>query len=163
MGPKLAFAVFVVAVVVGMAAYVGTVPATPPTAVTPTIFGIGKLGAVATSGKIGAWSAKINTRGASDLYVLSNTIAPGGSFGWHSHPGPSFVIVQSGTATFYLGADPACRAHTVQAGSTFVDKGLQTHIVRNEGTVNLVTVVVSFVPRGAMRRIDKAAPGNCPF
>ena len=44
-----------------------------------------------------------------------------------------------------------------------MDKGLAVHIVRNEGIVNLVTVVVSFVPRGAERRIDEAAPGTCPF
>ena len=35
------------------------------------------------------WQARINTKGASDLYVLQNTIAPGGTFGWHSHPGPA--------------------------------------------------------------------------
>jgi quercetin dioxygenase-like cupin family protein len=97
------------------------------------------------------------------MHVLSNTIAPGGSFGWHSHPGPSFVIINSGTATVYLGADPKCRAHTFRAGSGFVDKGRAVHIVRNEGTVDLVTVVVSFVPTGATRRIDQADPGTCPF
>jgi hypothetical protein len=44
-----------------------------------------------------------------------------------------------------------------------VDKGKARHIVRNEGTVSLVTVVVSFVPAGAARRIDEADPGTCPF
>jgi hypothetical protein len=33
------------------------------------------------------------TKGASDLHMLQNTIAPGGTFGWRSHPGPSLVIV----------------------------------------------------------------------
>ena len=28
---------------------------------------------------------------------------------------------------------------------------------------DLVTVVVSFVPKGAVRRIDARDPGNCPF
>ena len=67
------------------------------------------------------WRAHIKTRGASDLHVLQNTIAPGGSFGWHSHPGPSFVIVKSGTATFYEADDPDCAPHvvpTAQASST---------------------------------------------
>jgi quercetin dioxygenase-like cupin family protein len=150
-------------VVAGITVYAGTLLATPPSNVTPTEYGIGKVSSFDTSGKIGAWSAKMKVRGASDLYVLSNRIAPGGSFGWHSHPGPSFVIVKSGTATFYLGADPACKPHIVQAGSVFVDRGLAVHIVRNEGTEDLVTVVVSFVPRGATRRIDRRDPGNCPF
>ena len=161
MRSSLVLASFVV--VGGITVYAGTVLATPPAAVTPTTYGIGKVGPIATSGKIGAWSAKIKTTGASDLYVLSNTILPGGSFGWHSHPGPSFVIVKSGTATFYLGADPLCRPHRVRAGATFVDKGLAVHVVRNEGSVPLVTVVVSFVPRGAPRRIDQPDPGHCHF
>jgi quercetin dioxygenase-like cupin family protein len=161
MRSRLVVASFVV--VVGIAVYASTVLATPPSRVTPTYFGIGKLGSFDTNGRIGAWSAKMNIKGASDLHVLSNTIAPGGQFGWHSHPGPSFVIVKSGTATVYMGADPKCRPHRFRAGSVFVDKGLAVHIVRNVGTVNLVTVVVSFVPRGAARRIDEADPGTCPF
>jgi quercetin dioxygenase-like cupin family protein len=161
MRSRLVLASFVV--VVGIAVYASTVLATPPTAVTPTEYGIGRFGPIATEGKIGAWSSKMNVTRPSDLHVLSNRIAPGGTFGWHSHPGPSFVIIKSGTATVYLGADPKCRPHRFRAGSGFVDKGLAVHVVRNEGSRDLVTVVVSFTPRGAERRIDEARPGNCPF
>jgi hypothetical protein len=56
------------------------------------------------------------------------------------------VIVKSGTATFYMADDPTCSPHVVQAGSGFVDNGHDTHVVRNEGSDNLVTVVVSLVP-----------------
>jgi hypothetical protein len=49
----------------------------------------------------------------------------------------------------------------VTAGSGFVDDGHDTHVVRNEGTVDLVTVVVSLVPAGFQRRIDAQAPANC--
>ncbi len=147
----------------GVAVCAGTVLATPPTGVAPTDFGVGGFGPIDTKGKTGAWRAMVKTTGRTDLHVLSNRIAPGGSFGWHSHPGPSFVTVKSGTATFYLGADPTCRRRTVRAGSGFVDQGRAVHIVRNEGKVDLVTVVVSFTPRGAERRIDARRPGNCPF
>ena len=150
-------------VAVGIAVYAGTVFATPPTEVTPTTYGIGTIGSVETSGSIGAWAARMKISGATDLHVLSNRIGPGGSFGWHSHPGPSFVIIKKGTATVYLGADPQCRPHRYRVGSGFVDKGRAVHIVRNEGRVDLVTVVVSFTPRGAERRIDEADPGTCPF
>jgi quercetin dioxygenase-like cupin family protein len=150
-------------VVVGISVCAGSLLATPPKMVTPTEYGVGTFRPFATTGRIGAWAAAMNVKGASDLHVLSNAIAPGGSFGWHSHPGPSFVIVKSGTATVYLGADPNCRPHRFRAGEGFVDRGLQVHVVRNEGKVKLVTVVVSFTPRGATRRIDKAKPGNCPF
>ncbi|MDQ3379344.1 MAG: cupin domain-containing protein [Actinomycetota bacterium] len=161
MRSRLVLASFVV--VVGIAVYASTVLATPPSGVKPTEFGIGKFRSIDTTGRIGAWRATMNIKGASDLHVLQNRIAPGGSFGWHSHPGPSFVIVKSGTATVYLGADPKCRPHRYRAGSGFVDKGLAVHIVRNEGVRDLVTVVVSFVPAGAERRIDEADSGACPF
>ena len=93
--------------------------------------------------------------------MLQNTIVPGGTFGWHSHPGPSLVIVKSGTATFYMADDPTCSPHVVHAGSGFVDDGHDTHVVRNEGSVDLVTVVVSLVPAGFQRRIDEPAPAGC--
>jgi hypothetical protein len=108
------------------------------------------------------WKARITTKGATDVHMIQNTIAPGGTFGWHSHPGPSLVIVKTGTATFYDADDPACAPHVVATGSGFVDNGQDTHVVRNEGTVDLVTEVVSLVPAGFARRIDEPAPANCP-
>jgi quercetin dioxygenase-like cupin family protein len=131
--------------------------------VTTTTVGIGRFDPINTKAKTGAWKAKIKTKGASDLHVIQNTIVPGGTFGWHSHPGPSLVIVKSGTATFYMGDDPMCMPHVVPTGSGFVDSGHDVHVVRNEGTVDLVTVVASLVPAGAARRIDEPDPGNCHF
>jgi hypothetical protein len=36
------------------------------------------------------------------------------------------------------------------------------HIIRNEGTVEAATIAVQLIPTGATRRIDAAAPANCP-
>ena len=151
------------ALVLGAGLYGGTVLATPPSGVTTTTIGIGRFDPIDTKTKTGAWKAKIRTKGTSDLHVIQNTITPGGTFGWHSHPGPSLVIVKSGTATFYMGDDPTCTPHVVPAGSGFVDNGHDVHVVRNEGNVDLVTVVASLVPAGAARRIDEQDPGNCHF
>jgi quercetin dioxygenase-like cupin family protein len=150
--------------------YVSGALATAPAGVTTQVFGIGHFADINSTTKTDIdsgsatdfWQARINTKGASDLYVLQNTIVPGGTFGWHSHPGPSLVIVKSGTATFYMGDDPTCAPQVVQAGSGFVDNGHDIHVVRNEGNVDLVTVVVSLVPTGFARRIDQPAPANCP-
>jgi quercetin dioxygenase-like cupin family protein len=136
---------------------------TPTSGVTTTVFAVGRFDPIDVKTKTGDWKAMIETKGASDFHVLENTIAPGGTFGWHSHPGPSLVIVKSGTATFYLADDPTCTPHVVPAGSGFVDSGGDVHVVRNEGTVDLVTVVASLVPAGATRRIDEPDPGNCSF
>jgi hypothetical protein len=62
-----------------------------------------------------------------------------------------------------IGRRPDLHAHVVPAGSGFVDQGHDVHVVRNEGSVDLVTVVVSLVPAGFGRRIDEPSPGNCPF
>jgi quercetin dioxygenase-like cupin family protein len=156
--------------VFGATVYGGTVLATPSSGVTPTVFGIGRFDDIDATTKTDIapgertdfWQARISTKGATDVHVLQNTIVPGGTFGWHSHPGPSLVIVKSGTATFYEADDPTCSPHVVQAGSGFVDNGHDTHVVRNEGSVDLVTVVVSLVPAGFQRRIDEPAPANCP-
>jgi len=149
--------------VLGVAVYVGNVLATPPIGVTTVPIATGRFDPIDTKVKTGAWKAAIRTKGQSDLHVLQNTIVPGGTFGWHSHPGPSLVIVKSGTATFYMADDPTCSPHVVPTGAGFVDSGGDVHVVRNEGNVDLVTIVVSLVPAGAARRIDEPDPGNCPF
>jgi quercetin dioxygenase-like cupin family protein len=97
----------------------------------------------------------------SDLHVNEVTIQPGGTLGWHYHPGPSFVIVKSGTATFYMGNDPTCTPHVIPTGGTLFEPANLVHIVRNEGTVPLVNVVVQLVPTGGPRLISVPSPGNC--
>jgi quercetin dioxygenase-like cupin family protein len=151
-------------------AYVSGALATPVRGVDTLIFGVARFDNIDAAARTDVdpgrkrdiWKARISTKGATDVHMLQNTIAAGGSFGWHSHPGPSLVIVKSGTATFYDADDPACAPHVVPAGSGFVDDGQDTHVVRNEGSVPLVTEVVSLVPAGFARRIDEPAPANCP-
>jgi quercetin dioxygenase-like cupin family protein len=158
---RLLTAIAAVGALVGTTLIVVPALATPPSGVITTPIATGRFDAIDTEIKTGPWKAKLETKGASDLHVLQNTIAPGGTFGWHSHPGPSLVIVKSGTASFYLASDPACTPHVVPAGSGFVDQGHDVHVVRNEGRVDLVTVVVSLVPEGFARRIDEPSPGTC--
>jgi len=109
-----------------------------------------------------SWQARISTKGESDVWMLQNIIGPGGSFGWHSHPGPSLVIVKAGALMLYRADDPTCTPEVVAAGSGFVDDGGDTHLVRNEGTVDAIVYVTSIGPRGAARRIDEPHPSNCP-
>ena len=114
---------------------------------------------------------KITLQTPSDVAVQQVTIAPGGSTGWHSHPGPAVVIVKSGSFTLYDGDDRKCRGTTysVEPGSTvgkvFIDEGRgHVHIGRNEGTTNTELYVTYLdVPAGALPRIDVPDPGNCRF
>lgn len=112
----------------------------------------------------GQHQVKLKTKGDSDVYVVQNTVQAGGHSGWHTHPGPSLITVKEGTATFYDGDDPTCTPQVFPAGTGTIDPGDgHIHILRNEGSVPLVTVTVQMVPAGADRRIDAPAPGNCPF
>lgn len=163
---------------IGAAVYGGKVLATPPT--TPGFSGttlakatLADLDIKADSGSDDLWKAKLKTKGDSDLYVQQNTWDPslcGGcipSSGWHTHPGPSFVIVTQGTVTVYEGDDPTCTPHVYSANGTnaFLDiGGGAVHIIRDESGAVAKTVVVQLIPKDAPRRIDVTpAPGNCPF
>jgi quercetin dioxygenase-like cupin family protein len=114
--------------------------------------------------RLSVWFSHLRTHGTSDLYVQDNTWDAGGSTGWHTHPGASLIIVTQGTVTAYEGDDPDCTPHVYTVGDTFVDSGGgHVHLIRNETSAQAKTVAVQLVPNGPMRRIDAAAPGNCPF
>ena len=143
-------------------AVAGIALATTPSGVTVTpLAPVAQFDQIKAKAKIGDWEAKIKTKGVSDLHVVQVTIQPGGTLGWHSHPGMSFVIVKSGTATFYEGDDPTCTPHVIPAGSSLFEPAGDVHIVRNEGDVPLVNVVMQLVPTGAPRLISEPSPGNC--
>jgi hypothetical protein len=166
----------VLVAVVGFAVYAGNVFATQSQGFT------GSTVAKATFGNVFShvqthepqfWNEIIKTEGASDLYVQQNTWDPttcGGCIpttGWHTHPGPSFVIVTQGTVTEYDGDDRTCTPHVYTAGTannSFVDiGGGAVHMIRNESGALAKTVAVQLIPAGATRRQDAPDPGYCSF
>ena len=124
---------------------------------TQIVSGPRRLGPVDFHTKSDLNEVKFHTKGESDVYVVYNTIVPGGHSGWHSHPGPSIISVKSGVATAYEGSDPNT-PHVFEAGTCFVDDGEHPHIIRNEGSANLELVAFQILPAGAPRRIDQPAP-----
>jgi quercetin dioxygenase-like cupin family protein len=108
------------------------------------------------------WFLHMNVRGDSDVYVIRNTWPVGAHSGWHTHPGPSMITVISGELTVYE-ADNCTTPTVYHAGESFTDLGCgDVHLIRNEGTVCAVNVVVQIVPAGQPRRIDADQPANCP-
>jgi uncharacterized cupin superfamily protein len=146
------------------AAYAATVRATPGSGFSSVTLAKAPFAAMHVENEARSWEANVETHGVSDLYVQSNTWAPGGTTGWHTHPGASFIIVTEGTVTAYEGNDPTCTPHVFSKGMGFVDPGGgHVHVLRNEGTVDAQTIAVQLIPTAAVRRIDAPAPGNCPF
>lgn len=101
---------------IGVAAYGAVASATPPSGLSnppwsPIIgrFAAGIDATAKTDINPGSardfWRMQIQAKGATDVQILENLIRPGGTFGWHSHPGPSLVIVQSGTLSAYHSPD----------------------------------------------------------
>lgn len=111
----------------------------------------------------GDWHVEIKGKPAIDLAVQSIVFNAGGQSGWHSHPGPVFIQVVSGTMTFYESDDPACTPIVRTAGQGYLDVGEHAHIARNETAARAENVVTYFAPPGAALRIDQPNPGNCPF
>jgi len=111
------------------------------------------------------WLSLQKTKGLSDVYVQSNVWQPGGSTGWHTHPGHSLITVTAGTVTAYEGDDPDCKPHVYTVGMGFVDHGGgHVHIIRNESTTDVAeTIAVQLIPADQPRRIDVPDPGNCHF
>jgi quercetin dioxygenase-like cupin family protein len=103
------------------------------------------------------WLLHTRVRGDSDVYVTKHTFEAGGQTGWHSHPGPSLIMVIEGTLTVY---HDDCTFETYSAGESFTDLGCgDVHNVRNEGATDAVDVAVQIVPHGAPRRVDVDNPG----
>jgi quercetin dioxygenase-like cupin family protein len=110
------------------------------------------------------WRALLKTHGRSDVYVVDNKLPAGATTGWHSHPGPSLILVVAGSVTNYPGDDPRCRPQVYTVGDGFIDPGSgHVHMLRNQTTAPAETIAVQLLPKDAPRRIDvPVAPGNCP-
>jgi quercetin dioxygenase-like cupin family protein len=109
------------------------------------------------------WRAQLKTHGQSDVYVVDNKFPPQASTGWHSHPGPSLILVVAGTVTNYPGDDPSCTPRAYSAGAGFIDPGSgHLHMLRNETGTDAETIAVQLLPKDAARRIPADAPSGCP-
>ena len=122
----------------------------------------GLLNLMCHDGRI--WNLITRVRGDSDVYVVRNTWPVGAHSGWHTHPGPSLITVLSGELTVYEADNPTCTPTVYHAGESFTDVGCgDVHLIRNEGTVCAVNMVVQIIPAGQPRRIDAPQPPNCPM
>jgi mannose-6-phosphate isomerase-like protein (cupin superfamily) len=114
------------------------------------------------------WEIELEAPQAIDVATQIVRFEPGGSSGWHTHPGPVFFVVRTGTLTVYEGDDPICRPLVFPAGTGAVEAGTSSHMhmIRNETNAVAEAVVTYMVPVGtpqAQLRADRPNPGNCSF
>jgi quercetin dioxygenase-like cupin family protein len=98
-----------------------------------------------------------------DVAMAQITVVPGGSSGWHSHPGGAIIVVKQGSLTVYSSVGSKCETTTYSAGQAFIERPGEVDDVLNAGTIPYV-LFVTFprVPQGDSARTDEPDPGTCP-
>lgn len=142
----------------GLAGVVTAVAVTPGAATQPS--GLAQVPlARGTNVSHGSIPLQVGT----DVAMAQITVDPGGSSGWHSHPGGAIIVVKQGALTVYRALGSQCRTETYSAGQAFVERPGEVDQVVNTGTVPFV-LLVTFprVPQGASARSDEPNPGTCP-
>jgi hypothetical protein len=163
MRPRLVLLTFLTGVLV----VVGAALATPGAGVNATVHARGAIQDPASVHRAGIELLKMGWRREGiDIATQSITLAPGGTTGWHGHPGPVFVTVKSGELTVVYANDRSCEGTTYTAGQSFIDFGnvtVHTALNRAAGPVDFwATYVVPGAP-GTPFRIDAPASEHCGF
>jgi quercetin dioxygenase-like cupin family protein len=119
-----------------------------PAAIENSIISEGESGELQLHQKIGSDKVPVNV-GSS-----TQTFAPGAYTGWHSHSGPGWVLIVSGTATIeYTEGCPVA----LPAGSVLFEAGpADIHNVRNPSATDPVVLRTwFFLPVGVPSRIEQ--------
>jgi quercetin dioxygenase-like cupin family protein len=120
-------------------------------------------GTIGSSVHAKAAGIEITTHGRKDILITAITVDAGGSFGWHSHPGPVLVAVSKGTLTVFDATAHGCQRSTVTAGQAFIEDGHHVHLARNDGS-GPVELNATFLARPGTTEFLKTEPRQpgCP-
>jgi hypothetical protein len=149
---------------------VGVALATPPSGLTSQLLARGAAGEFRIHEK--SMRLRMDAGKPTDVALVQATLAPGGSTGWHGHPGPSMVVVKSGTVTMYAPAHDheadddddrrrGCAVQSFGPGQAFVHPA-SVHNFVNESSAPAEFYVAYFVPAGAAPLLrDEPVPPEC--
>src|SRR4051794_19923914 len=105
----------------------------------------------------------LQATGSTDVAMVQVTVQPHSSTGWHTHAGPSMVIVKDGAVRLIepaQGKHPGgsgCTAETFAAGAAFAHPA-DVHDVANDGAEPAVVYITYFLPEGASPALVPATP-----
>lgn len=104
---------------------------------------------------------RVRVRDMAGTVVASVRFEPGGSLGWHTHPGPAVATVTQGALTLVNADD--CVERVYAAGEAFMDQGQgNVHVGFNaSGEETVVQVVFLDVPAGEAPTVHAEAPEDC--
>ena len=139
---------FALLAIVASLALVGTVLAThlPANHNTTDLTTLAR-GKIFDTFKYNVGDTKVQTKGPVDVVVADVSFPALASAGWHNHPGPVFVIVQSGKLSVW---GPDCVKHEYYQGgpegSAFFEPGpVSSLLVKNESETTEATVSATFI------------------
>ncbi len=102
----------------------------------------------------------MNLREAGDVVVAKVTFEPGGSLGWHTHPGSSVVSIDKGELEVTNASD--CLTRTYGKNTVWIDPGQgNVHNAVNPGTTDTVAYVTFFGVPEDEPATEHVAPVDC--
>jgi quercetin dioxygenase-like cupin family protein len=101
------------------------------------------------------FSAELETEGASNIIQQEIKFSPGGTTGWHTHPGILLLTLaaDSGPVDWY---DAKCGKTVYSAGDSWTE-GTKLRDVVNRGSTDAHFLVTYIVAKGINKRTDHAA------
>lgn len=99
-----------------------------------------------------------------DIVTVRVVVEPGGSSGWHSHPGGAIAIIAQGEMTTYVSVGNHCDITRYPAGQSFIEP--PNGVLNAVNTGSTETIIIATFPGVAVgtgsTRIDQPNPGTCP-
>jgi quercetin dioxygenase-like cupin family protein len=140
--------------------FLGLALATSLAAAAPSVAGAPPI--VATPLAVGTMHATTIKAQTGAAILESIVIAPGGSFGWHTHGAPVAVVVAKGTLTVLDPTVGNCKPFTVSKGQSFVEPANHVHLARND-TQSPVQVYAFYlgVRKAGQANVGVSAPKGC--
>jgi quercetin dioxygenase-like cupin family protein len=142
---------------VGVGAFAPVALASPPSGFTPTLLVKADFDETA---RVNSDRIKFQTKDPTDVAVQQIVFEPGGSSGWHHHPGIVIVAVKSGSVTVW---DSDCNRKTygpgLPNGAVFVESGDEPGLVTSAGgATSYATFVAPSADPPAFRIEDRPPP-----
>ncbi len=131
----------------GLGALIGTAGATQSSGTSSTVLSRTTLADPVTVANHGV---RLRTRGPTQVVDQHTVFQPGGTSGWHTHPGAVLVSVVAGEFTVY---GPDCAPKRFAAGQAYVEDA-DPVLVRNEGAVVAEAQVTFLAPSESPLRFD---------